>query len=407
MTQEQKKSAIAQYLVSKGIVDPAEVEENIAKMAAQLAPATAQEKGLTTDIDKAYEVLQVSQGNATAPATATTAVTTAPTETISAAEKMAIAKGLVDERNDRMAVSANTTCEKYIFDRPAPQDWIKPGTVGKIDKESFEKLAEKWKGKVLADDPADTEGGIPSTTNYNILAAAAENQTDVAVYIGKLNTKPIGYIMNIGSAVGSGNNVKQMTREQVNNFLTLEAAGYVLASESKPGLRLRYIKPKNDPRHPGKIIEAKTVLADANKKNAVEAGSYEISRMITGEMKMVSLKSELAFKVDTGVKKANGEGNIIRVVRVPVKAEIPVLARKPEFVDVFKSTEKVSNSNLEFIPEAGSKLAQNISEAQQLAIATLRQKLNNPEEYENVAQFADKLKAFDPVGGGVSPAVTM
>jgi hypothetical protein len=401
MTQEQKKSELAQHLVTKGIVAPADVEANIVKMAGTVAEATVADKGLTTDIDKAYEAMLIEKGMNTPPATQSNSVVVAPTESLSAADSLAITKTLAAQRHDRNNVSANTTVEKLVFDRPAPTDHIPAGTTGVISAETWKAIMDKFEGKVCADDDE-----CPSMTNFNALKAAAENGTPVAVFRGKLNTKSIGFMMNLGSTVGSGKITKPVTREAASNFLVLEAAGYVLAGDTTPGLKLRYIKPKNDPRHPGKVIEGKTVLAEANKKAAIEAGNYVISREVdTTNVKEVGCKSELCFKVDTGKPKSNGQGNITRLVRVTVKASIPQLVRKAEFVEVFGTDEKVSNSNLQFVPEGKS--AANISAAQKHAIAALRMKLSNPDEYSAVQDYADKLKAFEAPQGSVTPGMVI
>ncbi|MCM1218451.1 MAG: hypothetical protein NC548_28520 [Lachnospiraceae bacterium] len=399
MTQDQKMAAIAQELLIKGIVEKSEIDANVAKMASQCPEATAAEKGLTTDIDKAYEVLMISKGSASPAPTSTSAVTTQPVDTVSAAEKMAINKTLVAQHTDRLAVTNNTSIEQYVFDRPAPSDWIPAGTKGVIDPKVWENIEKKWAAAVVPDTDQ-----VKSRSNYEILKAAAAAGTPVDVYIGSLNTKPIGYIMSVGSNVGAANQTQQMTREQVINFLVLETAGYILSSGVKPGVKLRYIKQKNDPRKPGHVIEAKSVLADANKKAAVEAGSYVISREVTAEKKTVGVKSALSFLVDTGKKKQNGGGAILRTVRVTVKADIPVLSRKPEFVDTFGTGEKVSNANLEYAPEG--KAAKNITDAQQHAIAALRAKLGQPDSFAEVSQYADKLKAFDAApAAGPTPVI--
>ena len=84
MTTEEKKTQLGQFLLTKGILAPDKVEAEIANMAGQLAPATAAEKGLTSDIDKAYEVMMIQKGSV-APQN-TTEVSTQPTRTVSAAE---------------------------------------------------------------------------------------------------------------------------------------------------------------------------------------------------------------------------------------------------------------------------------------------------------------------------------
>lgn len=406
MTQDQKKAALASYLVTKGIIDPADVEKEISRMAGTLASSQAAEKGLTTDIDKAYEVMSIEQGASTP--TKSTGVAVQPTEAVSAAEALQIRKTLLQEKDSRTAVSANSTIEQYIFDRPAPAEWIPANAKGVIPKESWDKIVAKYGNRVLADDPEGTKDGIASTTNFNALKAAAESGSEVDVYIGGLNTKPVGYVLSVGSATGSGNTRKNFDREGMLNFLTLETAGYILASDTKPGIRLRCIAAKNDPRNPGKVTEPKTVLTDANKKKAVEAGAYVISKEASSETKEFNLKSALAFKVETDQKKANGEGNVVRTVRVPVKLTLPALVRKKEFADMFRAKDDTkSNSNLEFAPAVGSKMAKNITEAQSLAIAQLRAKLNDPESIEQVAGYADRLKAFDAPAGSVPANVAM
>ena len=400
MTQEQKKAALSQFLVSKGILTPADVDAEIAKMAQQLAPATAAEKGLTTDIDKAYEVMEIKKGSSVMNPTESAPVAVQPTSSISAQEQLQINKTLIAQQQERAAVSANSSIEKYILDRPAPSEQIPAGTKGVISAESWKKIEDTYGGKVMPDDDE-----CASTTNFNALKAAAEAGTPVEVYIGKQSTKAIGYIVNKGTAVGSSNAPEQMTREAMEMFLVLDTAGYILASDTKPGVKLRHIKGRPDPSKPGHTIPAKTVLADANKKAAMEAGSFEVSREVTSEMKETGCKSALCFKIDTGKQKANGKGNIIRTIRVTVKAQVPTLARKAQFVDVFGTGEKVSNANLENIPEG--KAAENISKAQQHAIASLRAKTTDPAEFASVAAFADKLKAFDVPTGAPSANVTM
>ena len=47
MTQEQKKAAIAKFLVTKGIINPADIDAEITKMAATCPSAVAEKEGLT------------------------------------------------------------------------------------------------------------------------------------------------------------------------------------------------------------------------------------------------------------------------------------------------------------------------------------------------------------------------
>lgn len=397
MTQEEKKNALGQMLLAKGILTPSDVEAEISKMASSCPEATAAEKGLTTDVDKAYEVMMIQNG--TVAPTSTTAVSTQPTRGVSAAEQKQINMTLIAQQGERSAVSNNSSVDKYVFDRPAPADYIPAGTKGIIPAESWKKIEEEWGGKVLDDDDE-----IASKTNFNTLKAAAEAGTPVDVYVGKMSTKAIGYIINKGSAVGASSQPTQMTREQAENFLALETAGYILSSDVKPGLKLRYIKEHASKSKPGTLVPAKTVLADANKKAAVEAGSYVISREASSESKETGLKTALCFKVDTGKPKRNGQGNIIRTIRVTAKATVPVLERKSEFVEVFGTGKKESNKDLGVIPTG--KQLENITLAQQAAIIDLRAKLADPTAIATVGQYSDKLKAFD-VQGGVTPGANI
>ena len=409
MTQDQKKADLGNYLVTKGIVMPNDIEAEIKRMAGLLAPAEAAEKGLQTDIDKAYAVMEYEKGNAASePAptqvapTPTTPATPAPT--VSAAEMLGIQKGLLKQKNDRKNVSANSLIEKYIFDRPAPSSYIPEGAKGTISKETWAKIEEKYAGKVLADDPAG-ENSIASTTNYNILKAAADAGTPVDVYVGNLNTKAIGYIANLGNSVGNAASSTPITREAMGDFLTMDAAGYILATATTPGVRLRYVEPKADKVKVGVMKPGKSVLVDANKKAAIEAGNYVVSREVdaTAEVKEKLAKSALCFKVDTGKPKSNGKGNIIKTVRVSVKTPLPELVRKPEYAKLFP--DKAGNSDLTQIPD--ETMINNITQAQQFALAELRQKLGDPNEYMKVAKFEAQLKAFDAAPAGATPDVAI
>lgn len=398
MTQDAKKAALAQYLVTKGIADKDEVEAEIQQMANDCPAATAQEKGLQTDIDKAYDVMLTLQGNNQIAPTAAAAVTTQPTAVISAAESDNIRKVLVAQQADRAAVSNNSSIETLVFDRPAPKDYIPAGTKGVIEKETWDKIAEKWGGKVLADDEE-----MASMSNYKQLEAAAAAGTPVDVYVGSLNTKAVAYVVNKGTVTGADNKPVQMLRSDMMNFLVLDSAGYILASPTKPGVRMRYIKARNDTKKPGHVIPAKSVISDQNKKGAIEAGSYQIAKEATGEAKETALKSALAFKVDTGIPKKLG-GNVIRTVRVTVKATIPSLVRKPEFVDLFANVDNHGNKDLMNVPVGD--VLNNIGLAQQNSIAMLKQKSVDPNTFQEVVALADKLQAFD-MAQQAGPAVTI
>lgn len=404
MTQEEKRTALGKFFAANGILHPDKVEEAINKYAAMCTDNIAAQYNCVTNVDKAYQMYLIeiqanSQSNAPAP-TSTNDVTVQPTEGISAAEKKQISKALANQKEERVAVSNSSSIDAYVFDRPSPKDHIKPGTKGTINKDSWKKIEEKYSDKVLPDDE-----NLKSTTNYKMLKAAAEAGTPVDVYIGELNTKPLGYIVKKGSATGTQQDAVQMTKAGLHDYLVLETAGYILSSDTKPGARVKYAGSRPSSSKPGQIIAAKTMVADANKKKAVEAGSYVISREVSSEVEPTVCKAAAAFKIDTGTKKENGDGNLIKTIRVSVKADLPKLVRKPEFVDVFGTGDKVSNANLETAPEG--KMATNVNQAQQFAIASLRQKLQDPIAFASVQEYADKLSAFGVTDGAVPQNVTL
>lgn len=396
-----KKSELASWLVkTKGLLNPADQEAEIAKMAAQCPAATATEKNLVDDVDKAYEVMLIQTGaGAVSPTEVSGAPAVKPTSQISAAEELQISKTLMAQSQDRANVSANTTIESYILDRPAPDQYIPAGTKGTIVEKGWTTLMEQinsGKYTVLPDDGEDVpaEKRIASTTNFNLLKAAAEKNEPVEVYIGGLNKRPIGYLVNKGTAIGSGTAPVQMTREQLEQFLIMETAGYIIASETKPGAKLRYIAGHADPTTPGQMTPSKTQLADANKKAAIEAGSYDVSRETTNDVVPTTVKSTLQFRV-----KVNGQtlkdGVTPKTItkRVSLKADIPTLQRKPAYIDVFGTGLRESNGDLLEVPTGDQ--AKKIQEAQRAAIAALRAKAQDPAQVADLADIADKLAAFD------------
>lgn len=398
---EAKKAELSTYLLkSKGILNPADQEAEIAKMAQACPAATAADKGLTTDIDKAYEVMLIQQGNTEVAPTATSAaVSTQPTPAISAKEELQISKTLLSQQQDRASVSANSSIEALVLDRPDPADIIPAGTKGTVVAKGWESIMAKIENgtyTVMADDgeEVDADKRIASTTNFNAIKTAVANNTPIDVHIGTLNKKPIGYIVNKGSAVGAGTTPVQMTRATLEEFMIMDTAGYILASETKPGAKLRYVKPTSDPTNPGKSRGGKTILADANKKAAIEAGSFEVSKEKTADMETTTCKSALQFRVvEAGKFKADGTTPLTRTIRVSLKADLPVLVRKAKFLDVFGTGQRDSNGDLMAVPTGDQ--AKKITEAQRNAIAALRAKAQDPMQLGDLANIADKLAAFD------------
>ena len=398
----EKRAELGKYLMmTKGLVAPQAQDEEIAKMATLCPEATAKDKGLVDDVDKAYEVMQIQTGNQGVSPTATQAVSNvAPQSTLSSAESAQITKTIMAQSTDRFAVSEASSIERYIFDRPDPSEQIPNGTTGMIKKKSWENIMEKISSgeyTVKADDGEDIDADkrIASTTNFNQLKSAYENNQPVAVYIGELNKKPIGYEVIKGNAVGASQGVVQMDRNDMEIFLSVDAMGYIKSSDTKPGIKLKYVKSKSDPSNPAAAAAGKTVLADGNKQKAIESNSYVISKECTPEKKFQSAKSALQFRVVVkGKFKKDGTTPLTRTIRVPLDAEYYTLQRKAEFVDKFGTGERNTNSDMQETP-TGQQL-QKIQEASVYAIASLRQKSQDPTSMFNMGkELLDKLAAFD------------
>lgn len=400
---DKKKELMSYLLKAKGILSPADQEAEIAKMAAACPAATAADKGLTTDIDKAYETMMIEQGTQ-APTQVAPKVGSQPVAVASSEELAHIQKTLVDQSSQRAAASQGSSIEQLVLDRPAPADIIPAGTKGAIVQKSWDGIMAKIEtGEyvVCEDDgeEVDADKRIASKTNFEALKAAVAAGTPVNVYIGKQSFSELGYIANLANANGAGSTLKQMTREDMLNYVVLETAGYILSSDKKPGVKLRYTQGTTNANDPGARKPGKTVLATANKKAAIEAGSYVVSRTVNSEAEETNLKSDLCFRVAVNteggkpVMLADGVTQKKRTIRVPVKASVPGTTRDPKFVDVFGTGIRESNANLTDVP-TGDQIKK-ITEAQRNAIASLRAKANAVDTMSEMAQFKDKLSAFD------------
>lgn len=403
-----KKAELVKYLATQGIINPADADAEIAKMAAQIPTATAAQKGLTDDVDKAYEVMQIKLGTQITDPSVGTPNSVLPTTGVSAAEQTNISKKLYAQQEQRIATSQNSTIDQYIFDRPAPSEIIPQGTTGLIKEKSFNDLmarVNKGELKVCPDDGDDVDAAkrIASTTNFNALKEAFEKKQPVDVYVGKLATRPIGYMVRKGTSVGTSA-PEQMTREELKDFLTLETAGYILSNGTNPGAKLKSVKAKNSVSAPGQTEAKKTVLADANKAAAIENNCYQISRQVTSEKVTSTCKSALQVRfVEVGKTLKDGVTPKTVVKRVSVAADIFTTERKAEFVDKFNSTNKDAANALTEAPTANQ--ARDIMEAQVRAIAELRQKAKDPQTSFDVAKYADQLSAFDGAAQGANVAM--
>lgn len=401
VTEQEMQAVVARHIATKdGVFDKAKIPEYITKYANMCPVATADENGFN-ELQKAYFVIskETAGGAPSAPVnpTVTNPVATQPTSTISAAQQANISRQLMAEKAIHDAVSANTGIDNYVLDKPAPKDIIPNGTKAVINQKSWENFMKKVNDgtyTVCADDGEDiaADKRIASTSNFNTLKAAAEAKTPVDVYIGNLVTKPIGYLVRKGTQNGTEATPVQMTREMLKDFVTLKGAGFVLASPGKPGVYLRYIKPQQDPDNPGKQKVGHTVLADKNKKDAMESGAYVISQEVTKETQTATVKAALPIRVTKkGKFRKDGVTPLTQTIRISCSAELPVLKRKAEFLEVFKDP---AATNAELMEVPTGEQANKIFLAQREQISALMAKAANPDTMYQVAEIADDLKKF-------------
>lgn len=371
MTTIEKKQELGKYFMMKGFFAKDAQEAEIEKLAATYPAAKAAEEGLTDVVDIAYAAMLALQGEA-AP-TDTKQVVTNPTDTISAADKAFINTKLRAEKGLRQQKSRATKITKLLLGKPAPSDYIAAGTTGIMKVDGFKNIQEKInKGeyKLLPDDAAGTENAVASTTNYNNFVAAMANpeQHPFAVNIGKLNTRPVGYIIETLDAAGANTVTDPLTREEFEKFLILQTEGFLLAaSADDPGAALRYIDPSADLSNPGKVKPGRTVVVDKNKKEAIAAGRYDIVTSVnTSKTKKATVKSELGFRVEVVGKQKNDGTPVTRLVRVSLEIDVPELETKVDYVEKFETK---TDSTWTDAPNA--KVANKIHEAQIKAIADL------------------------------------
>lgn len=401
-----KKAALISYLASKGIIG-ADAEAEIASMAKSVSDVDIAELGLVDDIDKAYRAMEVMNGTANRPApTATEGVPAQikPVDEMTTSQKAHISDVLAKQVT-REQVSSNTSIDALVFDRPAPSEIIAAGSKGVINETSFAKIKEKIdKGiyVVCPDDGAevtDVEKRVASQTNYNKILEAWNGDKMLDIHIGPMSTKPIGYIITKGSATGAGSASEQMKRERFLNFLVLDASGYIQATDGKPGAQIKYVEPKSIQTAKGpKTVDGHTIVVDKNKKEAIEAKAYVVSRKVTNELAEQACKSELAFRVKAYPVNSDGTPDTSdetaftkKLIRVSLKASLPTTVRAAEYVEEFGTGERESNSDFKNPPT--QEQLRKISEAHIKAINCLQRQANTDTLLKR--QLGDKLKAFE------------
>jgi len=394
MTEQEKKAALSKFLYSKGIVLDADVNAEIAKMASQLPKATAAEKGLTTDIDKAHEVMLITQGQATAPTkTQKSGGAVLPAVTMSAADTRAMNEQLKKESKDRRYNSKAASVEKLILDKPFAADYIPAGTTMIIDSDTAFNAVDaalKKPGYEFANDAAKQ--------TYDNLKAAAANKTPVPVNTEGKSYRAAGYTINVPT--DKGTEPRMMTRDQALQYITLNTDGYILSDGNKMGLKLRLTKPRRDAE--GQDIPPKTILAEANKDEAKKAPLF--TRVATQEKHTATVKSAQYIEIKTDKMKRDNTGYIVRKYRISGKAEIPVLQRAAEFVDVFGSGESGSSKLLDRAPEG--KQLENIHMAMRYSLADMI--VQSASDLEGkYADIEDRLAAFKATGPADGPKVDL
>ena len=390
MTENEMKSFITTHLMKEeGVIAPADVDRRIAELASQ-CPA-AYEAECPTDVAKAYKVLQITNKNVPANPAETQTGISEPVPQMTAQESKDIAKKLYNQK-ERVTVSRNSSIVKYVFDKPAPAELIQAGATGIIKKDSFQKVLDKISNgsyKVLADDE-----DCASTTNFETIKKAFEGDGKLEIYIGDLNKRPEAYIVKKGTVAGTDGETV-LTREQLKDFLVLETQGWIVSGENAPSVIIKYVEPKanaNATSVGATVKPGRTVIVDKNKAAAVEAGLFDISKEVTSESAKATVKSKLAFKVETNEVKANGDKKV-RTIRVALETQLPVLKRKDAYVEALGTGEKSTNSNFTEMPT--KEQLEKIQTAQKKAIWALKQECANSEtSAERTAVLEEKLKDF-------------
>lgn len=407
-----KRTELTKYIsVSKGIIDPAAIDAEIAKMAALCPPAQAQNQGATDDIDKAYITMLIDTKSvpATQPAGNVSAIATAPVVEMSMEESARIKRTLVSQGNDRVAVSERSSIDAIVLDRPAPAEVIPQGTTAVISQEAWDKIQAKLNApdgyEVLPDDGEDIDADkrIASTSNYEKLKAAVAAGTAVDVYVGSQSTRPIGYLVKKGTVTGQDQTPEYMTRDELLNWVAAATAGYIVAKENASGVMLRKVKGGMDAKTHLKKAD-RVVLADKHKS----AAPMEVSREVTTEKIPATLKSALCFRVryknkflKDGVTPKTG------IVRVSLKSEVFKTSRKTKYIDKFGTGDKANNKDFLVAPD--EKQQEKINEAIALQISMMTAKAqgkigSTTKELTEIDKFKTELAAFNGAGAaGANP----
>lgn len=332
MNEQEKKGQLVKFLIGKGFIDPASQEAEIAKMANALAPATAAEKGATSDIDKAFIAMQIEQGDlgGTAPTTGAAQPTA-----MSAADRMAISRTLSAQQVDRKKYEAGCAVQQFIVARPAQNTYIS-STTGKVNYESWKNTLDKIASgeiKVVPEDQAKFDALKGSAVEGAELAANISSELPKTIKLFKVK-------------VPDAPTAKFMDKDELCTMMLLKTNGRIADAndDTKPAVSLRVVGGKPDPSNAGAYKPTKVVVAVNHKKATFEDRSnYDIAMTPskTAAAKDYTVRSKDSFRVLTNRKKADGT-NITRVVTVPLTVSGQALEVRDEFASKF-AKESASN----------------------------------------------------------------
>jgi len=380
-----KKQEVISILSKQGILIPADQEAKIQELAGQVAPQTASQLGLATDVDKAYYILTKNNAGS-AVSTSNVSVS------ISKTEQLNYQRNLAKNGADLAANTQGTVITKLILDKPEPSTYIAAGTTGLIDEKSFNALKEKIDNgtyKIVEDYTDDDGNEIKSQANYDALAAAFAGKTPVAVYMPKLSSRPIGYeVIKRGSKTA-----EKFTRDDMQRYLVFHTQGYLAKQDKMPSVKLRTVASKNKTNVPGEVQKAHATIADVDRTKAIENGAWEPSSQATNKTKEAGLRSELFVKVNNTAKKRvteKGTFDYIMTVRVKVVAEVKELERKADMVDKFGQMKKSGAGN----KGMSKKSMEAIADAKRLAAEQMYDDIHDPEKIGELVDIEEEVRAL-------------
>lgn len=300
------KDYVTNQAMMAGKIGDDQVAQFIEEQAAMCPTASAAEAGANDDLRKAYMTLKIAEGadmsGAPAPKTPVTrgkGGKAAPVSTLTAAQSAALEQHVLDTMKSRADATANCKVRNFFIARPVSADYIPEGTMGTIKVDSWKNIADKIASGeyVVCEDSQKGDKTILSKTNYEKLAQSAKNgSADVLVARTDKPGAAIGYEINVAMAPNAPENLQIYSKQAAKSFLELKTSGYLTADPDNLGLTLR--SATRNSKDASKQSYEVTVLADTNKKAAVEGKHFKSVRRVTATKVEKTLKSELSFYVN-------------------------------------------------------------------------------------------------------------